>query len=70
MYTSMAQSGWLVTHSTGAAHHEPLAATGRHLERSHAGAATMPPVRPQSTPWPRSDNAHVEHAASAAFRAS
>ena len=70
MDTSVAQNGCLATHSTGAAHHEPLAAIGGHREHSQAGAATTLSARPQSMLEPRSDHTHVEHAASAASRAS
>ena len=70
MDTSIAQSGWLATHSTGAAHREPLAATGGLWQSSQAGAATTRSARPQSTLRPRSDDLHVEHVASAASRAS
>ena len=70
MYTSMASSGWLVPHSTGAAYNEPLAATGHHLERSHAGAATMLLAQPQSTLRPQNDDIRSDHAAPAASCAS
>ena len=70
MDTSVAQSGCLASRSTGAAHHEPLAAIGGHREHSQAGAATTLSARLQSTSRPRTDDIHVEHAASAASRAS
>ena len=70
MDTIVAQSGCLASHSTGAAQHEPLAASGGHRERSQAGAATTLSARPQSTSRPQSDDIHVEHVASAASRAS